>query len=85
MKIYPNSDAFQLTAPSHPIFQYVEKRFWNWINGAPRDVREMYFSEDAIYEKKGAIQGAIENAIEAANEENKPIDLRTFDIECAFE
>lgn len=85
MKVYPNSQISQLSSPSHPVFQYVERKFWNWIESAPKDVKDMYFSEDAIYDKRGAIVGAIENAVEEANEEGKPVDLAIFDLECAFE
>ena len=85
MKIYPNSSLSQLSSSSHPVFQYVEQRFWKWIDSAPHDVKDMYFSEDAIYEKKGAIIGAIENAIEEANEAGKPIILSECDIEAAFD
>lgn len=85
MKIYPNANVAQLSSPSHPVFQYIEQRFWKWIDSAPHDVKDMYFSEDAIYEKKGAIIGAIENAVEEANETGKPVILANADIECAFE
>jgi len=85
MKVYPNSNFTKLSSSSHPVFKFVESRFWYWINSAPRDVRDMYFSEDAINDKKGAIQGAIENAIEEANESGKPVDLVKFDLEVAFE
>jgi hypothetical protein len=83
MKVFPNQGTNIGT--SHPIFLYVEKRFFQWIERAPQDVKDMYYSEDAIYDKRGAIEQAIDNAIEAAKEANAPVDLRTFDIECAFE
>ena len=85
MKVYPNSSIGQLSSPSHPVFQYIEQRFWRWIECASHDVKDMYFSEDAIYEKKGAIIQAIENVIEEANETGKPVILANADIECAFE
>lgn len=92
MKVYPNSDFYQLGSPSHPVFKFVERAFWTWFEkytgpGAPcgRDIYDMYLSDDAIYSVRGAITQAIENAIEAANEDNRPIDLSTFDIEAAFE
>lgn len=87
MKVYPNSQIDQLSSPSHPVFQYIENKFWNWIESSnpASEYKEMYFGEDAIFEKRGAIVGAIENALDEANESGKPVDLSRFDIECAFE
>ena len=92
MKVFPNSSISQIGNSSHPVFKFVESKFWNWFKfntqpGAPmgRDIHDMYFSDDAIYEVRGAVQQAIENAIEEANETGKPVELSTFDIECAFE
>jgi hypothetical protein len=95
MTVYPNSNLSQISSPSHAVFQYVEKKFDEWFEhntqpGAPmgKDIQGMYYGEadqPAIYSKKGAIQQAIENAIDQANEDNKPVLLSSFGIECAFE
>lgn len=85
MQVYPNSTLSQIGNISHPVFKYVEGRFQSWISKAPKDVKDMYYSEDRIYTVKGAIRQAIENAMEQADETGKPVYLSSFDLECAFE
>lgn len=85
MMISPNSNIAQITSVSHPIFKYVEQKFWAWIESAPHEVKDMYFSEDAINDKKGAIIQAIENALEEAIEIGKPVNLANCDLAAAFE
>ncbi len=85
MFVYPNSNISQITSISHPIFKYVEQKFWQWIDCARHEIKDMYFSEDAIYDKKGAIIQAIENALEEAVESGKPVNLSNFDLAAAFE
>jgi hypothetical protein len=86
MIVFPNSNLANIASVSSPIFQYVESKFWAWIDGCnpASEYREMYFSEDAIYTKKGAIVGAIEAALDEANEENKPVSLANFDYDAVF-
>jgi hypothetical protein len=86
MKLFPNSDLSTILSTSHPIFLFVEKQFWTWLeNSNPAmEYKEMYFSEDAIYTKHGAIQEAIESALDEAIEESKPVDLASFDYDAIF-
>lgn len=69
------------------LFQTVEKLFDKWIDSTnpASEYQDKYFSEDAIYTKKGAIRGAIENMMnEMAEEGVKWGYLNNFDIEAAF-
>lgn len=43
-----------------PLFDYLEKEFDDWMDSASRDYHDMYFSDEAIYTRSGAIKGAIE-------------------------
>ena len=53
-----------------PLFKHIEEKFDNWIEEPHRkEYREMYFSDEAIYEKAGAITGAIESIFDTMNEE----------------
>lgn len=75
-----------------PLFKAVEKIFDDFMdaNGERAcggDLRAMYESEDAIYEKAGAIRGAIEQVFEVIDEYDlKYIDLTDsrLDLICAF-
>lgn len=86
MKIYPNSDYDQISATDHPIFLAVENEFWAWLKSSnpAMEYEDMYFSEDAIYDKKSAIRGAIEEMLSEANEINKPVLIKTFDFDAVF-
>lgn len=86
MKVYPNSDSQKLSSLDHPVFLAVENEFHNWIdNSNPgMEYEEMYFGSDAIYTKKGAIQGAIEEMIDEANETGKPVLVSSFDFDAVF-
>lgn len=86
MKVFPNAILSDITRVSSPIFQYVEQKFWDWIDSTnpASEYREMYFGDDAIYTKKGAIVGAIEAAHELAVDENKPVSLYDFDYDAVF-
>ena len=86
MLIYPNSNQSNLSDTSHPVFLAVEKEFWGWLESSnpANEYEEMYFGDDAIYTKKGAIIGAIEEMINEANETNKPVLVSTFDFDAIF-
>lgn len=86
MKVYPNSDVFVITNINHPIFKFIEKKFYEWIESSnpAHEYHEQYFGEDAVADKKGAIQGAIESALEEANETQKPVNLVSFDFDAVF-
>lgn len=80
-------EAFKLDSP---IFKLCERLFWEFIETSnPADeLEDKYFSDDAIYTKKGAIRGAIELIEEIAQEENKTTfitqQLLSYDLETAF-
>ena len=98
-----NTDTFSphLVSTGSTIFKIVEHLFNDWYDhhtqpGAPmrKDIEGMYYGEGdqpAIYGKRGAIIGGIENLIEACQEMDKPIvilntkQISNLDIECAFE
>ncbi len=86
MKVYPNADYSKLSSLDHPIFLAVEREFWNWLNSSnpAMEYEDMYFSDDAIYDKKQAIQGAIEEMICEADETNKPVEIASFDFDAVF-
>jgi hypothetical protein len=72
------------------LWNCIENKFEDWIESSnpAGEYEQKYFSEDAIYDKRGAIQGAIEGIYEYLEEENIPcIDSEDhrLDIECFFE
>ena len=74
---------------SHPLFKAVEKEFNDWLDNSnpASEYSEMYFSEDAIYDKAGAIRGGIEQIFEVMDEENLPfiyLNDKRLDLTCAF-
>ena len=86
MLIYPNTNYSNAINLDSPIFLEVEKEFWKWLESSnpANEFEEMYFSDDAIYSKKDAIYGAIDELINSANEENKPILISSFDFDAVF-
>jgi hypothetical protein len=48
------------TSMDTPLFNYLEKEFDDWLEYAGRDYEAMYFSDEAIYSKRGAIRGAMD-------------------------
>jgi hypothetical protein len=87
-----NTDDSSNYKTSSAVFQLIEKVWWQWFEETKEhnsEIEDMYFSEDAIYCKKGAIIQAIEQIAEVAEETNKTYfkeaELYTHvDIECAF-
>jgi len=76
-----------MTKTDSPVFQAIEKEFDRWIEGR-RDYEKMYFSDEAIYTKKGAIIQAIDQTLEVMEEYKlKWIDLNDsrLDLWAAFE
>jgi len=76
-----------MTKTDSSVFQAIEKEFDKWIDGRP-DYNEMYFSDEAVYTKKGAIIQAIDQALEVMEEYKlKWIDLNDsrLDLWAAFE
>jgi antirestriction protein len=60
------------------LFQYIENEFENWIEDYEgRDVVDMYYSDEAIYSKKGAILGSIEEISNIMVEDN----LQTLNLD----
>ena len=86
MYVYPKSDYTKLSALGHPIFLAVEKEFWAWLDSSNpgMEYEEMYFGCEAIYDKKGAIRGAIEEMIFEADETGKPVLISSFDFDAVF-
>ena len=86
MNIYPNSNYSQLSALDHPIFLAVEKEFWLWLESTnpAMEYEEMYFGDEAIYNKKDAIKGAIEEMIAEADQTGKPVIISKFDFDAVF-
>ena len=86
MYVYPNTNILEISNPSHVIFKAVEKQFWQWLEDSnpASENEEKYFGDDAIYDKLGAIEGAIEELINEANEENNPVLINTFDFDAVF-
>jgi hypothetical protein len=86
MNIYPNTNYSEVSRVDHPIFQAVENEFNNWIdNSNPAlEYHEQYFSDEAIYSKKQAIQGAISEMIDEAQETGAPVKISSFDFDAVF-
>lgn len=87
MKLFPNTDLSVIANPAHPIFKFIEKQFHEWMDGSnpASEYKKMYYGEDAIYTKRGAIEQAIEAAQQEADETQKPVDLRVFDYDAIFQ
>ena len=88
MKIF-NSNKSEAMKVSSPIFKAVENEFHNWLeNSNPAmEYADMYFSEDAIYDKKSAIQSGVEQIFDVMEENNLPfifLNDSRIDLDCAF-
>ena len=75
-----------------PLWLAMEQEFDQWIEGAnpAGEYQDKYFGDDAIYTKSGAIEQAIGDLINWAEEENRKIvthsDLKKyFDAAASFE
>ena len=71
------------------LFKAIEAEFDKWIENykGGMEYSEMYFSEDAIYSKKGAIHEAIEMIFEIMDEYELGfimLDDQRIDVLCAF-
>lgn len=78
----------QLLRADSWLFEIVENEFDKWLKDSnpASEYEEMYFGEDSIFEKKGAIRQAIEMIFDQMEEENKPfIYLKDVDLSCAFQ
>jgi hypothetical protein len=89
----------QSVSTSSPVFKVIEELFDSWFDyntqpGAPGEIYSKYYGDGdqpAIYDKKGAIIGGIENMIELLQETGKnyvcvtKTQLNKMDIESAFE
>ena len=70
------------------LFQACEKIWNDWFDDAIKhnsEIEDMYYSDDAIYTKKGAIRGMIEQIFECMNEENLPfiyLNDNRLDLTC---
>jgi len=86
MKVYPTASLENLNSSGHPVFKFIEKKFFDWIEATPpgAEYQEKYFGEEAIYSLRGAVEQAIEAVIEEAKEENAPVDLEAFDFDAVF-
>ncbi len=86
MYVYPNANYSNLMKLDSPVFLAVEKEFWAWLESTnpANEYEEMYFGEDAIYDKKQAIQSAIDEMLNEADETGKPVLVSTFDFDAVF-
>jgi hypothetical protein len=86
MYVYPNSNYSNLMRTDSPVFLAVEKQFWLWLESTnpANEYEEMYFGDEAIYDKKQAIQGAIDEMINEADETGKPVLISSFDFDAIF-
>lgn len=87
MTIYPNTNYETAARLDSAIFAAVENEFNNWIESSnpANEYDEMYFGEDSIYTKKGAIRQAIEELIAEADETQKPVSFKHFDFDAIFQ
>lgn len=86
LRVFPNQSAADFHK-GHSVWLFVQAVFNNWLNlhaGNDPEIAEMYFGPDAVYEASGAIEQAIENAIEEADQTQKPVYLFEFDLDSAF-
>lgn len=70
-----------------PLWKFVEALFDRWLterSGHDWDVRAMYEGPDAIYDRRGAIQQALEEASNYADETGTAVALHTFDLDCIW-
>jgi hypothetical protein len=49
--------------------EYLDKEFDLWLDQAPKDYEEMYYGDESIMSKRGAIEGAMEIVISTIEEE----------------
>jgi hypothetical protein len=49
--------------------EYLDKEFDSWLDQAPSDYEEMYYGDESIMSKRGAIEGAMEIVISTIEEE----------------
>jgi hypothetical protein len=70
IKIYDCEDYTKHFHVDSFLFKIAEELFWNYMDkyGDHLELREKYFSEDAIYDKVGAIRGQIESWFEEIRE-----------------
>lgn len=76
--------------PDSLIFQEIEKHFNQWIENTnpASEYHEMYFGDDAILSKKGAIQEGINHLLEIMQEENLPfiyLNHPSIDFDAVFQ
>jgi len=83
--------AFEI-GKEHPLFKLVEAEFWDYIKNCvpnPEEYEEMYFGENACYDKTAAIEQAIDYILQDAEESGKKIfgkaDIQKMDFTAAFE
>jgi len=76
MKIYKN-DYLKNQKIDSNLFLAIDKIFDQWLESTnpANEYFDMYYSDEAIYEKKGAIIYAIENIYDYMSDENKSIVL----------
>lgn len=86
MLIYSNANYETMANPSHPVFIAVEKEFWAWLeqSNPANEYEEKYFGEESIVNKRGAIEQAIEEMIDLANEDGTPVSIKSFDFDAVF-
>lgn len=77
------SDYLELQKTDSYLFLAIETMFNDWLDTSnpANEYYEMYYGDDAIYTKKGAIIGAIENIFDYMSyEQIKSVSLTDNDI-----
>lgn len=88
MNLYvkPNINARADLSPASPVFQAVEKEFDAWIEGSnpANEYQEKYFGDESIYTKRGAIEQAIVEMHEQADDTGENVYIKDFDFDAIF-
>lgn len=86
--VNPGVDDFRLLWNVRtPLWRFVEALFDRWLterSAHDLDLRAMYEGPEAIYDRRGAIEQALEEVAKYADETGSPVALHTFDMDCIW-
>ena len=77
-----------LRNPKTLLFKFVEARFNRWLEESSAndwEIRLMYEGDEAIYDRRGAIEQALEEAAGLADETGQPVAMHTFDFDSIWQ